>query len=260
MLLRDARRRGVTLEQAASTWPAHPSWAVGEKGKSTLREFLSFTSGFEDPPPCASIAAGSWARCAPKLTSSKLTTPRRYRYGTHHMMVALDGLSAADNDAHPSASLLKRFQDETKLLSSTKHDSDKPLSLMITPGDYAAFLRALSTHQLLTKGEEAAMYADQIGDKEIAISPAQRAEEHGRITGTWHYGLGNWLQCEKGQPCGTHHHSAGARGFYPFIDLGIDVDSGVYGVVAHNAGLGDWDVSHALYLAIKDELPLITRP
>lgn len=255
MLLRDARRRGVTLEQPASTWPGAPSWATGEKGECTLRELLSFTSGFEDPPACASIAAGSWARCAPKLTSSKLTTPRRYRYGTHHMMVALDGLSAGDHDAHPSDTLLHRFQQETKLLPTAKHDSDKPLSLLITPRDYAGFLRALSTHQLLTADEEQAMYADQIGDKAIALSPADRAEAHGRITGTWHYGLGNWMQCEKGQPCGAHHHSAGARGFYPFFD----VDTGVYGVIAHNAGLGDWDKSHALYDAIRADLPLITQ-
>lgn len=264
MLLREARRRGVTLEQPLSTWRTLPSgpygpkpaWVTDEVGQSTLRDFLSFTSGFEDPPACAAIAAGSWKRCLPKLTTSKLTTPRRYFYGTHHFMVALAGLSANDGDDHPSATLMKRFQTETKLLSSTKYDSDKPLSLLITPRDYMGFLRALTTHQLLTADEEAAMLKDQIGDKEIAMSPAKRAEEHGRISGTWHYGLGNWLQCEPGQECGKHHHSAGARGFYPFFD----VDTGFYGVVAWNGRVGQWDASHAVYEALKPDLPLLTHP
>lgn len=269
LLLRDARRRGVTLDQPLSTWPsiqqgqqAQVAWATqGEKASLTLRDFLSFTSGFEDPPVCASVARGTWQQCLPKLTSSKLTTPRRFWYGTHHMMVALAGLSAADDDAHPSDTLLRRFQTETKLLPTTKHDSDKPLSLLTTPGEYAAFLRALTRHELLTTAEETAMMDDQVGDRPIGMSPAQRA----RIAGTWHYGLGNWLRCDgagaaagdKGPapPCGPHHHSAGARGFYPFVDT----DTGVYGVIAWNRRPGDWDKSHALYLAVSADLVLVTR-
>jgi CubicO group peptidase (beta-lactamase class C family) len=251
LLLRDARARGVTLTQPLSTWPNAPAWAkTPPLADSTLRDFLSFTSGLEDPPACAQIPAGSFARCLNKLASSKVTTPRRYFYGTHHMMLALGALSAGDVDDNKPEALLQRFRTETGLLRTAKHDGDKPLKLTITPGDYAAFLRALSTHKLLSADDEAAMFADQVGDRAIARSPsAKRKGER------WHYGLGNWVECPVEKPCSPHHHSAGARGFYPFID----VDDGDYGVIAHNAGVGDWSHAHDLYLAIRSDIDLVVR-
>ena len=122
-----------------------------------------------------------------------------------------------------------------------------------TAGEYAGFLQALSLHRLLTADEEAAMFKDQVGDRAIAMSPADRAVKKGTTTGRWRYGLGNWVECNVGQPCSQHHHSAGARGFYPWLDL----DDGSFGVVAHNARVGDWTIAHALYLKIHDDLRIV---
>jgi hypothetical protein len=256
LLLRDARRRGVGLEQPLSTWPSAPARARGDVGATTQRGLLSFTAGFEDPPLCARFAVGKdFAHCLPLLVSSPVTTPRRYFYGTHQMMIALGALSAGDGDADPTAALLQRFRDETGLLATAHHEGDKPLALTITPGEYAAFLQQLSTHRLLTPDDEAAMLANQVGDREIAMSPADEAVAAGDVSGRWRYGLGNWIRCDEGQGCDSAHHSAGARGFYPFVD----VDSGVFGVIAHNARVGAWTDSHALFEAIRADLDLIAK-
>lgn len=257
LLLREARKRHITLEQPLSTWPSAPAWATGAVGDITLRDLLSFTSGFEDPPVCAKLAHGkSFDDCLLDLVKSPLHLPRRYFYGTHHMMVALGALFAGEAPVDETKELLARFREETGLLKTAQHNSDKPLTLTITPMDYAAFLRALMANQLLTPEEMTAMFADQIGDKDIAHSPAEGAVRRGDLQGRWRYGLGNWFRCDTGVACDTEHHSAGSRGFYPFVDL----KDGTFGVVAHVAGLGDWSESHALFEAIRTDIDLVVGP
>lgn len=257
LLLREARKRHITLEQPMSTWPAAPAWATGAVGDITLRDLLSFTSGFEDPPVCAKLAHGKgFDDCLLDLVHSPLHLPRRYFYGTHHMMVALGALFAGEAPVDETKELLARFRDETGLLKTAQHNSDKPLTLTMTPMDYAAFLRALMANQLLTPDEMTAMFADQIGDREIAQSPAEGAVRRGDLQGRWRYGLGNWFRCDVGTPCDTEHHSAGSRGFYPFVDL----KDGTFGVVAHVAGLGDWSESHALFETIRKDIDLVVGP
>jgi hypothetical protein len=257
LLLREARKRHITLEQPMSTWPAAPTWATGAVGEITLREMLSFTSGFEDPPACAKFSQGKgFDECLIELVQSPLHLPRRYFYGTHHMMVALGALFAGEAPVDETGALVARFREETGLLKTAQHNSDKPLMLTITPMDYAAFLRALMAGQLLTPDEMTAMFADQIGDKDTAHSPADAAIGRGDLQGRWRYGLGNWFRCDVGVPCDTEHHSAGSRGFYPFVDL----KDGTFGVVAHVARFGDWSESHRVFEAIRKDIDIVVPP
>jgi hypothetical protein len=257
LLLREARKRHITLEQPLSTWPSAPAWATGAVGDITLRDLLSFTSGFENPPLCAKLAEGKgFDDCLLDLVHSPLHLPRRYFYGTHHMMVALGALFASEAPVDETKALLERFREETRLLKTAQHNSDKPLTLTITPMDYAAFLRALMAGQLLTPDEMTAMFADQIGDKDVAQSPADAAIGRGDLQGRWRYGLGNWFRCDVGVPCDSEHHSAGSRGFYPFVDL----KDGSFGVVAHVARFGDWSESHRLFEAIRNDIDLVVGP
>jgi hypothetical protein len=172
------------------------------------------------------------------------------------MMVALGALFTSEAPVDETKALLERFREETRLLKTAQHNSDKPLTLTITPMDYAAFLRALMAGQLLTPDEMTAMFADQIGDKDVAQSPADAAIGRGDLQGRWRYGLGNWFRCDVGVPCDSEHHSAGSRGFYPFVDL----KDGSFGVVAHVARFGDWSESHRLFEAIRNDIDLVVGP
>jgi CubicO group peptidase (beta-lactamase class C family) len=137
MLVREARAREVPLTAAMSTWPQAPSWVTGDVADITLRDLLSFTSGYESPPLCAQIAGGPrFDTCVVTLATSEVTVPRRCFYGAHHFMVAIAGLYAADaaaGDVDETQAMLAKFQAETGLLASATYDGDKPLSLSLTP-------------------------------------------------------------------------------------------------------------------------------
>jgi hypothetical protein len=165
-------------------------------------------------------------------------------------MVALAGLYAPDaaaGDVDETHAMLENFQAETGLLASATYDGDKPLSLSLTPGDYADFLRAMANNELLTVDETAQMEADQIGDRDIAQSPGDSFDD-----GRWRYGFGNWVQCELDEPaCRTLHHSASARGFFPWLER----SNNTFGVIAHDTG-SPLD-SYTLYEAIAGDIAIV---
>lgn len=241
VLLSEAKKVDVTSETPLANFP-FPRGVTGERAAVTLGELLSFTAGFEDPPLCASLAGADFLTCTERILESELTTPKRYYYGTHHMMVAARGLTSDDETY---ADLFGRFKADTGLFPSGYNQSEElPLQFRTNAGEYLAFLQALLAGDVLDDDVVAEMLSDQVGDKDIAMSPADD------VGPGWKYGFGNWVHCE--ETCDTQHHSAGARGFYPWVDLGNDT----LGVVAFNGRVGEWQLSHAFYEVIRDDIPL----
>ena len=248
VLLREVRALGLDSTAALRALP-HASRFVGHTdgaaGDTTVAQTLSFMAGFEDPPLCASVAAGDLHDCAGAIFDSGQTTPIRYHYGTHAMMVTASLLT---DDDESYATLFQRFQDDTGLFGDAVYGSaEKPLRLETSATSYRAFLLALLDDDsgLLHVDDRAAMFEDHVGDAAISSSPASGMD------GEWRYGLGNWVRCDDGA-CGSQRHSAGARGFYPWIDL----ERRTYGLIVHNAAVGDWQESHALYEDIVDLIPV----
>lgn len=240
VLLAEAKKVDVTSDTPLENFP-FPRGVEGERAAITLGELLSFTGGFENPPLCASLAGADFHTCTERIVESELTTPKRFYYGTHHMMVAARGL--ADDD-ETYADLLARFKADTGLFpTSFNQSSEMPLQFRTNASEYMAFLQALLAGELLDADVLDEMMSDQVGAKDIAMSPADDVGDG------WKYGFGNWVHCDG--ECDTQHHSAGARGFYPWVDLG----NGTLGVVAFNGRVGDWQLSHAFFTEIRDAIP-----
>lgn len=98
-----------------------------------------------------------------------------------------------------------------------------------TPGDYARFLRKLMTGQLLLGHM---LDADAVCANP-ATCPSKALHSPVPIDRTWHYGLGHWIEDDPKSGDGAYS-SAGAFGFYPWIDA----SRRWYGIVARRAGFG----------------------
>ena len=243
VLLRAARAHGVGPDTPLSEFPFPPQGGDPARAAVTLREMLSFTGGWESPPRCASQPFGDFHTCGQSIYESEHSVPARFAYGTHHMMVAAHALTES---TETYADLLGTFQSETGLFpTASNQDTEKPLRFRTNADEYYAFLQAQLRGELLTEADWQAMITDQIGDRAIASSPASALEPG------WRYGYGNWLKCDP--DCGAQRHSAGSRGFYPWVNL----EDRTVGLIVHNARSGDWIRSHALYETIEADIPVV---
>ena len=240
-LLREARARGVDEDTPLLSYP-NPLALTGDAARVTLRQMLSSTAGWEAVPLCGRRQSGALRDCAQRIVDAAHTSPTRFYYGTHHMLPA--AASLVDDD-ESFTNIFARMQAETGLfLSSSYRSAEKPLAFRTTAAEYMAFLKALQAGDLLDDEVRTRMLTAQTLDVDVASSPADRVEQG------WRYGYGNWVHCDS--TCDTQHHSAGARGFYPWIDT----DDDTRGVIAFNSGLGDWEQSHALYRAIRADIKI----
>lgn len=252
VLLRELRRLGLSPETPLADIPGAPAWArAGELGERQARHFLSFTSGMPAPPLCATLASGPLQDCAEKITAKGASSPA-YRYGTYHSIALLAALEASGGETW--AEVFARFQAETNLFPNASYGgTEKPLKLSTSAVDYAAFLRAILASSLLGPEDEAEMFKNHVGTLPIENSPAEGQD----LEGIWRYGFGNWVRCDDVDDpgrCASLRHSAGARGFYPWLDL----EKRTYGVVAHNARVGDWIESHRLMESVSADVAVVT--
>lgn len=232
----------------------HDSLSFWTETEVTLRDLLSFTSGFANEPLCVNFPGASFEACVEAIFDRNVATAAppgsEYAYSSAHMQVA--GLMAvraagvASFGAVFDAWRLRTGQFPTGAFDLPSAANPRLAGGMHWTGvEYLAFLRALVAGELLTPATRAALFADQRGAATVVASPADRA------TGEdWSYGLGNWLECR--QPtftCGAGHRnsSPGAYGAYPFIDF----DHGYFGVVARQGALGTGFEGVAIARAIE---------
>lgn len=232
-----------------------PFWTETEV---TLRDLLSFTSGFSDQPRCQNQPTADFEACVREVfEADRATAPAPgtvYQYSSAHLQIA--GLMAIyATGASGWAEIFDAFKARTGLFPTSRYDLPSLTNPRLAGGmtwtaeEYDDFLRALYHGELLTEATRAAMYANQRGTATLRDSPAWSG-----MSEDWSYGLGNWLECRTATELGSYdcgpgerNSSAGAYGSYPFIDR----DEGFFGILARQGMLGTGDDGTRLFRTIE---------
>lgn len=210
---------------SASKW-VYAAYVLQKNGRRDADvPFLNFTSGYNEMvlPLCqVSDTVGS---CIDGKDDVVDSTVGRFLYGSGHMQVHAAnrmGLGAMDNDAlsREVASTLGDF-------GFVYTQPQLAGGLVADASGYAAFLRRI------LRGELAIRSA--LGANAVCTNPQTCSSAVGGPIPddeSWSYSLGHWVESDPAAGDGAFS-SAGALGFYPWIDR----DRRFYGVLARRAEL-----------------------
>ena len=240
-----------------------PFW-TGETA-ITLRDLLSFRSGFDeepprigDEPPCIDNPAGNFEECVKKIYRTNLGTAARpgtrFDYGSTHMQIA--GLMAMNATGKTWSEIFAEWKTATGLFPTGVYNLPSMTNPRLAGGmhwtgeEYLALLRGLQQGTVLTPASRAELFADQRGGARVRYSPILVALDE-----DWSYGLGNWLECPTAMGAGTfdcgagHRNSSpGAYGAYPFIDF----DHHYVGVLARQGANGTFRDGLAIFHEVQE--------
>lgn len=205
-------------------------------------QYLNFRSGYTQFPPNGCQAQDTVASCLARDNHAVKTPAHEgyFYYGGGHMQkhasLTSMGLGALDNTG--LAAELRRLLGQDIGLSFLQ---PQPAGgLRMTARDYGAFLRKLLAGQL--------RLGAWLGAQAVCTSPtrcSQALYTPVPASQSWHYGLGHWIEDD---PAGDGaFSSAGAFGFYPWIDAGRRH----YGVLARFDAAGSGGDSSACGAALR---------
>lgn len=192
--------------------------------------YLNFTSGYDNFGTNRCLTTDTVASC---ITRNNVTqdpsTIGKFYYGGAHMQVHANSfmsLAPATRSTLNTAVLTPVFGFNSSP-SSLAYGS--PLiagAVYTTAADYGAFLRRILSGVLLMKGA--------LGSHKVCTNPhtctTAVSSPMQQIPESWNYSLGHWVEDDPN--VGDHaFSSAGAGGFYPWIDQ----TKTFYGVLARNA-------------------------
>lgn len=224
----------------------------------TLRDLLSFRSGFHDEPRCLDNPLADFAACVETIYRDNVATRTapgaQYYYASTHMQVA--GLMAVVATGQPWREIVAAWTARTGLLPTARYDLPSSANPRLAGGmhwtgeEYLGLLRALAGGTVLTAPLRAELFADQRGEATVGYSPSIAA-----VGEDWSYGLGNWLECPTAAgadtfDCGAGHRnsSPGAYGAYPFIDFEHDY----VGMLARQGRLGSFREGLDIVRAVEE--------
>ena len=193
--------------------------------------YLTFRSGYTSFSICL---PGQTVDGCVNFLDNGLYTPAddgRFEYGGGHMQkhASLLGLGALGN-----AGLAAELQ--TQLGSDVGMSYSQPQlagGVVSTAADYARFLRKLLTGSL--------QLGALLGTQAVCTNPLTCPTANATpvpASESWHYSLGHWVEDDALLGDGAFS-SAGAFGFYPWVDAG----KSRYGIVAREAAAGSGEAS-----------------
>ncbi|MEE2730596.1 MAG: serine hydrolase domain-containing protein [Pseudomonadota bacterium] len=237
------------VAQGVMTLEDHPQdhidfWPeTGRLGEIRLRHLLSFSSGLSNEPLCINARRFDFSECVTRILEQNSDIPppgAEFNYNSAHLQVAgLMAMRALDPSGGTAWSdVFARFQARTGLFPAAAFDLPSLENPRLAGGmhwraiEYTDFLAALYRYRVLTPELIQAMSTDQIANATIVKTPA--GEDRGL---DWHYGFGNWIECETvpftcAEP--SRFSSPGAYGAYPFMDR----EHGYFGILARQGLLG----------------------
>jgi len=191
--------------------------------------FLTFRSGYTHFTRC--LPGQTVDGCVNYLQNGLYSAAAdgRFSYGGGHMQkhAALNGLGALD-DAGLAAAMQSQLGTDLNLAYSQPQLAG---GVVTTADDYAVFLRKILSGALLMN---AALGSHAVCTNP-AVCPAQALNTPVPGSQNYHYSIGHWVEDDPVNGDGAFS-SAGAFGFYPWIDAGKTW----YGIVArvdkNNAG------------------------
>jgi CubicO group peptidase (beta-lactamase class C family) len=238
---------------------AHDQITFWQETTVTLRDLLSFTSGFSDEPLCINGPNADFATCVQTIYNNNAATAApagsEFHYASTHMQVA--GLMAINATGLASwTAVFDAWRTRTQLFATGAYDLPSATNPRLAGGmhwtgeEYLQFLRALYHGTLLSPASREAMLANQRGTATVGYSPTIP----GALGEDWSYGLGNWLECSTAKTvgsfdCGAGHRnsSPGAYGAYPFIDF----DHSYFGILARQGGIGTYPEGIRLFRTVE---------
>jgi hypothetical protein len=195
------------------------------RSKITLRQLLSFTSGYSDDESSGCGFGGQFLECAQKLYEA---TEHKYEAGTHwaylscHLQFA--GAMAVAASGKPIYELFSEYLYKPFNMTQTVWEPTRNPSMAggirTTAADFEQLLQRLLTYSVLPKTILDEMETDY---SQSPVSPSGDG---------WfgHYGMGHWWECmgygtpseraKLAEPCLEAHIQAGPGefGFYPLLD------------------------------------------
>jgi hypothetical protein len=215
----------ATTEMAiasASKW-VYSSYVVQKVGvRSADVEFLNFTSGYTDLVLPLCQPSETVASCLGDKGELDLSTQGKFLYSSGHMQVhatSTMGLGSMDNNALTA--------EVTSTLGDFGFQYVQPQlagGLAASAAGYAGFLRKILRNELAIGAV--------LGTHKVCTNPQTCASALGSPIDaeSWNYSLGHWV--EDAPTIGDNaFSSAGALGFYPWIDS----TKTYYGVLARRA-------------------------
>ena len=253
------------VQQGMLTLEDHPQdyidfWPdTGNLSAIRLRHLLSFTSGLSNEPLCINAKLFDFSDCVERILEQNPTIPEpgsEYNYNSTHLQVAgLMAMRAVDPSGGTAwADIFASFQADTNLFPSGAYDLPSQNNPRLAGGmhwnalEYTDFLQALYHKTILTPALIDTKSSDQIADATIVKTPA--GEDRGL---DWHYGFGNWIECENVPfDCVSpgKFSSPGAYGAYPFIDR----EHGYFGILARQGILGSQAEGYRIFTEVEDLL------
>jgi hypothetical protein len=217
---------------SASKW-VYAAYVLQRRGGVASGDvpFLNFTSGYTEFRDTRCSVLDTVGSCLGDKTGRQLITIDKYSYGSGHMQnhaVAQMGLGPLNASA--LASEVGRIIGD---FGFTYGNVNLAGGMHATPSGYGGFLRALLLGNLQMKG---ALGTHKVcADPTTCTSTAVNSPMDSAGTGeTWNYSLGHWV--EDDSKVGDHaFSSAGALGFYPWIDA----TKTYYGILARRATEAD---------------------
>ncbi len=213
-------------------WTSDPA---DPRSRVTLRQLLSFTSGFnageDDRDTCIFDGDTTIAACARSYYDAGLQSApgAAFSYGPAHLQIAGAMAEAATGLSFPQ---LFRQQvgdvagmTRTDYLLASRTNPRLSGGATSTVDDYAAFLNAMLNGRLLA--DTGSYIADRTAGLPVLYAPDAVIK-----SGQWHYALSSWRECDAptftGQ-CATQRlvSSPGAFGWTPWIDY----DRGYWAVI-----------------------------
>ena len=213
---------------SASKW-VYSTYVVQKHNgvSSTDIPYLNFTSGYTQFNDIACSAMATVASCLGSQTGQEANTIGKFSYGSGHMQnhaaskMGLGAMTAGDLTTEIGTTLGSYgFQYGNPNLAG---------GLIATGSGYGGFLRAMLRGSLTMKGSLGTnkVCADPTACSSTAVASPISSGDTGE---TWNYSMGHWV--EDDPHVGDHaFSSAGALGFYPWIDQ----SKTYYGVLARRA-------------------------
>ena len=212
---------------SASKW-RYGAYVAERRGGALTAEdiqFLNFRSGYTNFSSCD--PADTVASCVARGTNGvqSINTINKFFYSGGHMekhaSLATPGMALGPLDNAALATEMRRLLGIDIRLSYTQPQLAG--GARTTPADYAVFLRKLLNNQL--------KMGALLGSNPVCTNPATCASAaFTPITDgkSWHYSIGHWVEDDPSTGGDGAFSSAGAFGFYPWVD----VAKVYYGIVA----------------------------
>jgi serine-type D-Ala-D-Ala carboxypeptidase/endopeptidase len=205
----------------------------GEKGKITLRNLLSFTSGLKNRPKCIRNTKLSLKQCVQKIENESplIATPtKQFNYGNVHLQVAAamaEKVTGKNWNSFYQDKMIKELEFIAPSLFYTKPKKHKGTTnprvaggLVISYRDYVKFLSMIYNKGVNTQGKRflsIGMVETQEQDQFLPHTKIKNSP-YSQFDKNFHYGLGLWRECNPKNCRSPIISSAGMYGFYPWLN------------------------------------------